>query len=81
MSYFWVITDKGKGCYMAENMSQAIDEIEQWLGQRVIEINALPYPAEPKLIKDQVFKMPAFCMQPEKCKGKSSCQREWVCND
>lgn len=41
---------------------------------KVISVKTLPYPANPYLMK---IEHPAFCFEPNKCKGHTSCPNRY----
>jgi len=54
-------------------------EIAEAIGG-VLAVDSLPYPADPR-IKTGEDSCPSFCMQPQQCKGRTSCPRNYACSE
>ncbi len=70
MSYWVTFADRSPGC--VEN------DLDAAQFGKVLSIDSLPYPASPQLTKGSC---PPFCFQPQRCKGRSSCPRDYACSE
>ena len=78
MMFYWVRFANGdKGTIEANGIEDAWWVAKDLDGDReILTVNRLPYPAAPSLMG---LEYPAFCLQPETCKGKISCPRQPTC--
>lgn len=77
MGIWWVTFDSGKSaCYEGTR-----EEVELRTAQSgtVKSIDCLPYPAEPRT--DPKGDCPSFCYTPERCKGRTSCPKNYACSE
>lgn len=76
---YWVEFENGrKGTIKAKDANDAKRIGLSIVGCEAIEVNTLPYPAEPKL---NAIDCPSFCFSPERCKGQTSCPRLYSCTE
>lgn len=47
---------------------------------KVTTVKVLPYPAEPRVSVARSM-MPCFCVDPDKCQGRTSCPRKVSCTE
>ncbi len=93
---WWVnFTDGSAGCVefpkglSPMKRAEFIEELPTANGRKVQEIRPLPYPANPRLNRPDIFgtdgvnygPCPSFCHRPNECAGKSSCPRSPSCVD
>lgn len=53
-------------------------------GRAVKDVQSLPYPANPRLVKaehPEYGACPSFCFQPRICAGHTSCPRSYACDN
>lgn len=62
-----------------EIRSRIVIAAEVETGDEVDQVETLPYPANPRLVR--VSDCPSFCHQPTICAGWSSCPRDRACSD
>lgn len=86
MAAYWISFKSGApGCVEADTEDAALVAAKLETGRDPASCSRLPYPADPRLVvkkfewngKEMVS--PSFCFQPEKCKGKTSCPRNYSC--
>lgn len=77
--YWWVKFEERKpACIEAKSEEDALARARELVPlNRVMEIDALPYPAEPRLNRTSIC--PSFCWTPERCAGRTSCPRRPCC--
>lgn len=81
MTAWWIhFTDGTKACVEAPNTKAATGKAQAAAGKTVARINSLPYPS-PLVIGTRETDCPAFCYKPEECVGRSTCPRDYACND
>lgn len=84
MSYkspFWVRFDGHKAaCVEDETESAAKAQAAKITGCEVIDIQRLPYPAEPRISAEK-GSCPAFCFSPTTCAGRGSCPKSYACSE
>jgi hypothetical protein len=80
MTPFWLsFTDGSAGCCEGATLAGAITHAEDITGKVVVSGKHLPYPAVPVIW--QFSDTPAFCYDPHRCQGRSSCPKDLACND
>lgn len=63
-----------------DDVQLIVADLLQLSERDIANIQSLPYPAEPRLnYKDGAC--PSFCIQPDKCAGKTSCPRSIACSE
>jgi hypothetical protein len=77
--YWLSFTDGTHGCCEGGTLSAAIIKAEDILGKVVSGGKCLPYPAVPVIWQESYC--PPFCYDPIRCAGKSSCPKDYACND
>ena len=92
MKIYWLtFTDGTKGCCQGSSEYDAKSIAEKLTGKTVaggqyddIAAKQIPYPAEPIIWQFDhpvVGKCPAFCYEPNKCVGQSSCPQNYACSE
>ena len=92
MQSFWItFTDGSKACCQGSSEADAKQIAEKLTGKKVgggeyrdYAMKVLPYPASPIIwqLDHPVYgKSPLFCMEPNKCCGKTSCPRNYSCTE
>lgn len=92
MKTFWItFTDGSQGCCQGSSEFDAKQIAEKLTGKKVgggeytdIAAKTLPYPATPIIWQfDHPVhgKCPAFCHDPKKCCGKTSCPKNYACSE
>lgn len=86
MSASWWITfaNRPPACIEAETPEIATKDAEELGRDKVVSVDRLPYPAEPRLNfwqHNTGSVCPSFCIRPERCKGKSSCPNNPSCTE
>lgn len=93
MQGYWIkFTDGSAGYCEGENPYDAVSIAEHLTKKTAAvgdnkwepKLDTLPYPARPiiwQLDHPKVGKCPAFCISPEKCKGRGSCPRDYACTE
>lgn len=84
VSAFWVSGDAATGCIEAIGETGARAAYFELYGAEPLNVEALPYPAEPRLNSVDrpgygVF--PSFCHSPRACKGRGSCPQRYSCTE
>lgn len=80
MTPYWLsFSDGTKGCCEGESLAAAITKAEDLTGKVVATGKSLPYPAYPVIWQESTC--PAFCHDPDKCQGKSSCPKDYACSE
>lgn len=72
MSYWVTFEDRTPACVLDDSSAPKFGKVRS--------IDPLPYPADP-VLDDRPGRVPSFCYTPEKCKGHSSCQKNWACSE
>ena len=59
---------------------------EELSGHKVVALQVLPYPADPRLTMHEhtypdgkSLHCPSFCYAPEQCKGRTACPKSYSC--
>lgn len=84
MPAYWIkFVSAPSGCVEAENEEAAKKFGEEATGSEAVNCNRLPYPADPRLNREEHRGMvcPSFCYQPERCKGNTRCPERRSCVD
>jgi hypothetical protein len=92
MKAWWLkFTDGSSACCEGQDAYHAKRIAEKLTGKKVaggdykdIAAEPLPYPASPIIWQFDCpvnGKCPAFCMSPQKCRGKSSCPASYACSE
>ena len=83
MGNWWItFSDRQPACAAMVSREEA-QKMGEEVGE-VIRIETLPYPASPRLDKNDGWgdgQVPSFCYKPEKCKGRTSCPQCPSCVD
>lgn len=80
MTPYWLsFTDGTYGCCEGEKLTDAITRAEDITGKVVSNGKCIPYPAVPVLWQSD--NCPAFCYNPNRCAGKSSCPSDPACTE
>jgi hypothetical protein len=80
MTPFWLsFTDGTHGTCEGKTLAQAIAKAEDLTKKVVSTGKCIPYPAVPVIYQESFT--PAFCYNPTRCLGKSSCPQNLACND
>jgi flavodoxin len=80
MNSYWVTFESQKsGCVDADTKELAEKIAENLGNDKVKSCERLPYPATPRM--NNISECPAFCITPEKCKGRSSCPLSYACSE
>jgi len=77
MHYWCQFIDDSKGTINADSIEQ-LHEVAAKLKKPIKHWWPLPYPASPQLNPGNC---PPFCFTPERCKGHSSCPRNYACSE
>lgn len=83
MIYWLTFTDGTRGSCGGDNYEAAKQKAEEVSGKEVQSGELLPYFARPVIWQPEGKHgpMPAFCYQPERCKGRGSCPTRPSCVD
>jgi hypothetical protein len=85
MQAYWLTFEgRGPGCVQAEGEYDAKVIGTHVTGCEVKKIEILPYPATPRLSSykhPKYGECPSFCMEPEVCKGRTSCPQRHSCTE
>jgi hypothetical protein len=80
MTPYWLsFSDGTHGCCEGATLAAAITKAEDLTGKIVSGGKRLPYPAGPVIWQQSTC--PSFCYDPARCAGKSSCPKDYACND
>lgn len=87
MTAYWVkFSDRRPGCVEADDKNAAMIAARIETKAHPISAESLPYPAEPRIVhklytdpSGHKYRIPSFCLHPEKCKGSSCCPRNYSC--
>jgi hypothetical protein len=80
MTPYWLsFTDGTHGCCEGRSLSAAIIKAEDITGKIVSSGKCIPYPAVPVIYQESTC--PAFCYDPARCLGKSSCPKDRACTE
>lgn len=84
MPSYWIdFTSKPSGCVHASSPDAAKTIATEKVGE-VKAVRVLPYQAEPqitKFIDPKYGEVPAFCFEPRKCAGRTSCPQNYSCTE
>jgi len=85
-SPFWIKFSGGlqPGCIVTDSAEKARDIAESKYGQAVRSVDLIPYRSFPVLHSDDVSGAGSFeprCTEPDRCKGKWSCQKRPSCSE
>jgi len=82
MQGFWITFENGDAGYCdAETAEAATEKASELTGKTAKSVETLPYPATPIIWQkeSEYGPCPAFCYQPRKCAGRTSCPTRPSC--